>query len=281
MINTLLNCRGRILDTSKPVIMGILNVTPDSFFDGGKFSDENNIRTHVAKMVGEGAAIIDVGGVSSKPGSTMVTEKEEWSRLLPALKLLTKEFPDILVSVDTCRSGIALKSIESGAVMINDISGGVFDKKMFNALGGRDVPYIMMHMQGTPETMQKNPVYENVTNNVISFFVQQLKEARNAGIKDIIIDPGFGFGKTVEHNFQLLDDLSAFKILHCPIMAGLSRKSMINKTLSIKPEEALNGTTILNTIALLKGASILRVHDVKEAAQAATLTCRLKLNDVI
>lgn len=275
MINTLLNCRGRILNIAQPLAIGILNVTPDSFFDGGKFNDENNIFLQAGKMVAEGASVIDIGAVSSRPGAIEISEAEEWQRLEPALKLLTKKFPQLIISVDTCRSSIANKAISAGASIINDISGGIYDPHMFEVLGKLNVPYIMMHMQGTPQTMQAHPSYENVTIDLISFFTKQIQEARACGIKDIIIDPGFGFGKTTSHNFQLLKELSYFKVLNCPLLVGLSRKSMINQTLGIKAAQALNGTTVLNTIALMNGADFLRVHDVKEAIEAIKLTSLL------
>ncbi len=275
MINTLLNCRGRILNIAQPLAIGILNVTPDSFFDGGKFNDENNIFLQAGKMVAEGASVIDIGAVSSRPGAIEISEAEEWQRLEPALKLLTKKFPQLIISVDTCRSSIANKAISAGASIINDISGGIYDPHMFEVLGKLNVPYIMMHMQGTPQTMQAHPSYENVTIDLISFFTKQIQEARACGIKDIIIDPGFGFGKTTSHNFQLLKELSYFKVLNCPLLVGLSRKSMINQTLGIKAAQASNGTTVLNTIALMNGADFLRVHDVKEAIEAIKLTSLL------
>ena len=270
-MNTLLNCQGRILDLTQPVVMGILNVTPDSFFDGGKFNDENNIRMHVEKMLTDGASIIDIGAASSRPGAAPLSAEEEWMRLKPILKLLTKQFPDAFLSIDTFHSEVAARSIDSGATMINDITAGGTDDRMLKLLSGKNVPYIMMHMQGTPQTMQIDPRYENVSLEVIRFFVKKIENAFNHGIKDTIIDPGFGFGKTLAHNFSLLNDLNNFKVLNRPILVGLSRKSIINATLKIKAQEALNGTTVLNTIALLKGASILRVHDVKEAVEAIKL----------
>ena len=276
-MNTLLNCQGRILDLTQPVVMGILNVTPDSFFDGGKFNDENNIRMHVEKMLTDGASIIDIGAASSRPGAAPLSAEDEWMRLKPILKLLTKQFPDAFLSIDTFHSEVAGRSIDSGAKMINDITAGGTDDRMLKLLSGKNVPYIMMHMQGTPQTMQIDPQYENVSLEVIRFFVKKIENAFNHGIKDTIIDPGFGFGKTLAHNFSLLNDLSHFKVLNRPILVGLSRKSIINATLKIKAQEALNGTTVLNTIALLKGASILRVHDVKEAVEAIKLFSALNL----
>jgi dihydropteroate synthase len=270
MTNTLINCRGRLIDLSQPAIMGILNVTPDSFFDGGKFNEEKHRRNHVEKMINDGALFIDIGGATSKPGSKPVAAEEEWRRVLPALKMMASQFPETTVSIDTYHPEVANNAFKEGASIINDITAGR-NEKMFEIAAANSMPYIMMHMQGNPQTMQENPLYENVTSEVIQFFVTRIEKARHAGIKDIIIDPGFGFGKTNEHNFQLLKELSHFSILGLPIMAGLSRKSMINRTLDIKAVDALNGTTVLNTVALMNGAKILRVHDVREAAEAIKL----------
>lgn len=249
--------------------MGILNITPDSFYDGGKFNEESDRKARVEKMVTDGAAMIDIGAVSSRPGADDVSENEEWARLFPVLQMLQKYFPDVIVSVDTFRATIAKKAMNEGASVINDITGGN-DPEMFPVVAAEHAPYIMMHMQGNPKTMQKDPQYDDVTKEVMQFFVDRVSSARSAGINDIIIDPGFGFGKNVDHNFSLLKKLELFKVLG-PVMAGLSRKSVINKTLNIKAAEALNGTTVLNTIALMNGASILRVHDVKEAVECVNL----------
>ena len=262
------NCRGKLLNLTHPIVMGILNITPDSFFDGGKFTEEKLIISRVEKMLNDGAAIIDIGAVSSRPEAKDVSEKKELERLIPVLKTLVKKFPTAIFSVDTYRSIVARKAIETGAAIINDISGGSFDKKMFATVGELRVPYILMHMQGTPQTMQKNPSYQNVMKELMVFFQKKVVELKNCGVHDIIIDPGFGFGKTVEHNFEILRNLSLFKMLDFPLMAGVSRKSMINKILKITPEKALNGTTVLNTIALMNYSKILRVHDVKEAKEA-------------
>lgn len=257
---------------TKPIIMGILNVTPDSFYDGGKFNSEKDILLHVEKMIGEGATIIDIGVASTRPGAEEITEKHELERLLKVLNLIILHFPDTIISVDTYRSFIARAVIEKGAHIINDISGGTFDTNMFEVIAERQVPYIMMHIQGTPKNMQQNPQYENVVNEIKFFFQHQLTKLKQLGVtKNIILDPGFGFGKTLEHNYELLYHLNSFKDLGYSIMAGVSRKSMINKVLKIKPQNALNGTIILNTIALLNGANILRVHDVKEAAESIKL----------
>ena len=270
-----------MLDVNMPLVMGILNVTPDSFFDGGKFNDQTNIVNQVERMLADGAAIIDIGAVSSKPGAELVSEEEEIARLIPAVNLIHKEFPHAVLSVDTFRSSVAMLAIEKGASIINDISAGAVDKNMFAAIASLQVPYLIMHMQGTPQTMQLNPVYKNVTLEVMQFFVQQLKVLRGLGVKDVLIDPGFGFGKTTEHNYKLLQDLKSFQLFDCPVVVGVSRKGMINKVIDTKPEEALNGTTAVNTIALMNGANILRVHDVKEAVEAIKIVNKLnKVNTI-
>ncbi len=266
-----INCLGKLLDLTAPVVMGILNITPDSFFDGGKFSNENNMLQQVEKMLNEGAAIIDVGAVSTRPKAENISEEEELKRLIPVLKTILQHFPNTVLSVDTYRSHVAEVASENGAAIINDISAGEFDENMLATIARLNLPYIMMHIQGTPQTMQQNPTYENVTLDIIRFFVKKLELLRNLGVKDIIIDPGFGFGKTLEHNYQLLSSLHSFAILDCPVMVGVSRKSMINKVLQTKPENALNGTTVTNTIALMNGANILRVHDVKEAVEVVKI----------
>ncbi|MFI5219387.1 MAG: dihydropteroate synthase [Bacteroidia bacterium] len=265
------NCNDKLLDLSTPKVMGVLNLTPDSFFDGGKFMEEKKMLGQVEKMLNEGAAIIDVGAVSTRPGSKPVSIKTEIERLIPAMKTLVKKFPTAVFSADTFRSIVAVKAIEAGAAIVNDISGGEMDKKMFQTVGELKVPYILMHMKGTPQTMQKKPVYKDVVKELIDFFQKRIFQLRKAGVHDIIIDPGFGFGKTTKHNYEILRNLSLFKMLDCPVLVGISRKSMINKVLKTIPENALNGTTVLNTIALVNGAKILRVHDVKEAVEAVTL----------
>ncbi|HNR19976.1 MAG TPA: dihydropteroate synthase [Bacteroidia bacterium] len=268
----LLNVKGELREFKTPLVMGILNVTPDSFFDGGKFIEESHIANHIEQMVKDGADVIDVGGVSTRPGAVEISMEEEWKRVEPALKLLAEKHKGVLVSIDTYNSAIAKRSVESGAHIVNDIGGGTFDNKMFDVVAKLKVPYILMHMQGTPATMQQNPVYKNVTTDVIDFLAAQITRARSAGINDIIVDPGFGFGKTVEHNYALLKNLSFIKeMTGCEVLVGLSRKSMINKVLGIKPEDALNGTTALNMLALNNGAKILRVHDVKEAKECVKL----------
>ncbi len=255
--------------------MGILNVTPDSFYDGGRYDTEKEWLKQAEKMLGEGADIIDIGVVSTRPGTKEYSAKEEMEKLLPVLKSVKKKFPGIIISVDTYRSGVAEASADNGADMINDISGGTLDEKMFEIIAKLNLPYILMHIQGSPENMQKNPVYDDVVREIITFFSSQLNKLKKFGINDVIIDPGFGFGKTLDHNYTILGKLEMFRIFELPLLVGVSRKSMINKLLNISPDEALNGTTALNTIALLKGASILRVHDVKEAVQCVRIVEKL------
>lgn len=272
IIPELINCNGLLLSLSHPVVMGILNLTPDSFFDGGKFTDIRRMLHHAAEMVKKGATIIDIGSQSTRPGAKLISEKEEIKRLIQPLEILLKKFPEMIFSVDTFRSSVAKAAVEAGAHIINDISGGTMDKKMFKTAGKLYVPYILMHIKGTPQTMQNNPRYSNVVTEVIDFLQKRIYRLRNEGVKDIIVDPGFGFGKTLEHNFTLLNHLSEIRLITgCPLLAGISRKSMINKILGTTPAEALNGTTVMNTIALLKGADILRVHDVKEAVEAVKI----------
>ena len=266
-----LNCKGKIISLEKPLIMGIINATPDSFFEGHLNNSEEKVLEKVEKMIQEGADMIDIGGQSTRPGSKRVSLEDEIQRVIPYINFVHKNFPDTIISVDTYYSKVASLAVDSGASIVNDISSGNFDREMIPTVGKMKVPYICMHMQGTPETMQENPVYQNVTNEVINFFIKKTDECKKANIKDIIIDPGFGFGKTIPHNFKLLKDLQALKILNLPILAGLSRKGMIYKTLGTSAESALNGTTVLNTLALNNGASILRVHDVKEAKETITL----------
>lgn len=257
--------------------MGILNITPDSFYDGGKYKNELEILTQTEKMLHEGATFIDVGAYSSRPGAAHISEKEELSRILPVIDLLVKNFPEIILSVDTFRSEIAQKTIENGAAIINDISGGKMDENMFQTVADLQVPYILMHMLGTPQNMQQNPVYEDVTIDIITFFSKQIYKLHQLKVNDIIIDVGFGFGKTMKDNYVLLSNLSLFKQLDVPILAGISRKSMLYKPLKIAAKEALNATTVANTIALLNGASILRVHDVKEAVEAIKIVNQISL----
>lgn len=272
-----LNCRGRLLDLSTPVAMGIVNITPDSFHDGGKIRDEKTLLSLVERMLKDGAAIIDVGGQSTRPYSNRIEAQVEWNRIQTSIAAIRSHFAEAIISVDTFYAEVAQKAILSGASIINDISAGGFDKNIYSVAAEAEAPYIAMHMQGEPLTMQDNPVYSNVLEEVLHYFVQRIQQIKKAGVHDIIIDPGFGFGKTVEHNFTLLKNLNVFPMLGYPVLAGLSRKSMITKVLNIKNEDALNGTTALNTIALVNGASILRVHDVKEAVQTINLVQKLQM----
>ena len=273
-----INLNGNLMDLSTPKIMGILNVTPDSFYDGGMFDSNKKILDHVEKMLTDGADIIDVGGYSSRPGAKEVKLKDEIKRVVPTIELIKKEFNESTISVDTFRSEVALQAVNSGASIINDISGGDLDPNMFNCVAELNVPYIIMHMQGNPKNMQNNPLYENVIVEIIENLSKKVFKAKEAGVIDVIIDPGFGFGKTIEHNYKILRELSFFKELDCPILVGLSRKSMIYSLLEEKPENVLNGTTCLNTVSILNGANILRVHDVKEAKEVIKLTNFLNKN---
>ena len=273
-----INCKGNLIDLSTPKVMGILNITPNSFFDGGKYKDESIILNRVEKMLNDGASFIDIGAYSSKPGAEFVSEEEELARLLPVLELILLKFPEILLSIDTFRSEVAKKCIENGAAIINDISAGLLDEKMIETISKLQVPYIMMHMKGNPETMQSLANYEDVVKEMMFYFSERINKARSFGLNDIIIDPGFGFAKTIEHNYEIMQKLDFFSILELPVLVGISRKSMIYKVLENTPEEALNGTTILNTIALQKGANILRVHDVKEAVECIKINSVLNAN---
>lgn len=264
-----INCKGKLISLDKPLVMGILNVTPDSFYDGGKYTEKEQILNRVGHIIDEGATIVDVGAYSSKPNAAEVSEKEEITRLTSALEIIRKKFPEICISVDTFRSNIARFVVENFEVdIINDIYAGLADEKMFETISDLNIPYIMMHIQGTPQTMQNNPQYEDVVLDIIKFFSERINKATLLGINDIIIDPGFGFGKTIDQNYELLKRLDEFSIVDYPILVGISRKSMIYKSLNITPEESLTGTIALNTIALQKGAKILRVHDVNEAVEA-------------
>ena len=251
--------------------MGVLNVTPDSFFDGGKYEDVNALLDQVEKMILDGATIIDVGGMSSRPGAEIIDAAEELNRVIPIIKKIKEHFPDVIISIDTVRSKVAQESVMAGASIINDISAGSIDEKMFETVAELNVPYILMHMRGKPEDMQQNPDYQDVTKTVLDFFIKKVGELRALGVKDIILDPGFGFGKSIQHNYQLLQNFAIFEILDLSLLAGVSRKSMIYKVINSTPQEALNGTTVLNTFALERGAKILRVHDVKEAKETITL----------
>ena len=268
-----LRIKGGLFDVNSPIVMGILNVTPDSFYAGSRcYENEEIIRRRVRQIIDEGAEIIDIGGYSSRPNAADVSPQEEWERLEIGLRIIKEESPEAIISVDTFRATVAEKCIDKyGVDIINDISAGQLDSDMIPLVGACDVPYIMMHMRGTPDTMMSMTDYEDVVADILAFFSEKINEASNAGINDIIIDPGFGFSKTVEQNYELLAKLSAFKMLDLPILAGVSRKSMIYKLLSITPDESLNGTTVVNTLALLGGASILRVHDVRQAVEAVTI----------
>lgn len=266
-----INCKGQLIDLSQPKVMGILNLTPNSFFDGGRYSSEKEILVKVEKMLAEGATFIDIGAYSSKPGAEFVSEEEELNRIVPVVQLLVKHFQEILISIDTFRSEVARVCIENGAAMINDISAGNLDDKMLEVIAQYNVPYIMMHMRGTPETMQSMTEYEDVLKEVLFYFSERISKARGLGINDLIVDPGFGFAKNIAQNYEVLQKLELFHHLELPLLIGISRKSMIHKTLGITADEALNGTTVLNTIALSKGAQILRVHDVQEAVECVKL----------
>ncbi len=271
-----INCRGNLIDLSSPKVMGIINVTPDSFYDGGKTFSEKEILKQAEKMLSEGATFLDIGGYSTRPGAEEISETEEIKRIVEAIESILKNFPEILISIDTFRSEVAKKAVEAGSAIVNDVSGGTLDAEMHKTVAKLKVPYILMHIRGTPKTMTKHTEYKNVTFEVLKDLSEKIALARAEGINDIIADPGFGFAKTREQSFQLLNNLELFKNLEIPILAGLSRKSMIYKTLATSTENALNGTTSLNTIALLKGASILRVHDVKEAVECVKLFENLK-----
>lgn len=271
-----LNCQGRLLDISGPLVMGILNLTPDSFFDGGKYSSIDAVLEQTEKILKEGAAIVDIGGMSSRPGAVLISEEEELSRVLPAVEVIVKQFPHAIISVDTFRAAVAKQTVAAGASIINDIYAGRFDEMMFETVAMLGTPYIIMHMQGNPSNMQKAPTYDDVTREVLDFFIPKIGQLRSLGVKDIVIDPGFGFGKSLEHNYQLLNNLHIFRITDLPILAGVSRKSMICKVLGVKPELALNGTTALHMVALQQGARLLRVHDVKEAVETIKLWQQLE-----
>ena len=267
-----LNVRGKLLSLEKPIVMGILNITPDSFYDGGKWNTNLSETTEQAgKMLEAGATIIDVGGYSSRPGAQHITEQEELDRVLPVITSISRAFPDAIISIDTFRSNIAKQAVEAGAGLVNDISGGEQDSKMFETVADLQVPYILMHMRGTPKNMQKMTQYKNLLKEMLVYFNEKVSILQKLGCKDVVIDPGFGFAKNLEQNYWLLSHLDNFKILNLPILVGVSRKSMIYKKLGVKPKDALNGTTALNTLALHKGAKILRVHDVTEAVEIIKL----------
>jgi dihydropteroate synthase len=272
-----LNCKGRLVVIDKPVVMGIINATPDSFFAGSRKASADAIVTQAGLMLEEGAGMIDIGGQSTRPGSVPVSEEEELARVITGIEAIHSHFPACIISVDTYYAKVAKEAVEAGASIINDISAGSLDPSMIKTVASLQVPYILMHMQGEPQTMQQTPHYDNVTLEVFDFFTSKLAELQKAGITDIILDPGFGFGKTIAHNFELLNQLATFQILEKPLLIGLARKGTVYKTLNTSAENALNGTTVLNTIALMKGAGILRVHDVKAAVEAITLVEATKI----
>lgn len=272
-----LNCRGTLLSLQSPQVMGILNVTPDSFFDGGRYTRQDALLRQAEQMLKEGAAILDIGGMSSRPGAELISVEEELQRVLPSIEALHQAFPEAILSIDTIRGRVAEEAVGAGAAIVNDISAGAFDESMYPTVARLQVPYILMHMKGSPKTMQDNPDYEDVVQTVLDFFIAEVGKLRALDVHDIVLDPGFGFGKTVEHNYQLLKQMHLFKILDLPLLAGLSRKSMINKVLKTKPEHALNGTTALNMVALQQGAKILRVHDVRPAMEAVKLWQQLEM----
>lgn len=264
------------MDLSEPRVMGIINVSPDSFYAGSKYREENTALQAAEKMISAGADILDIGGMSSRPGAAIIHLDDELERVLPPIKAIVRHFPEAIISIDTVRGEVARQAIAEGAAIVNDISAGKFDRQMFETVARLDVPYILMHMQGEPANMQANPTYTDVVRDILDFFIEKVGQLRALGVKDIILDPGFGFGKTVAHNYDLLNRMDAFKVMDLPVLAGLSRKSMICKALEVDPAGALNGTTALHMAALLNGAEILRVHDVKEAKECIKLYQHLK-----
>jgi dihydropteroate synthase len=274
-IKSTLNCKGRLLSLEQPVVMGILNITPDSFFDGGTLHSSAAAMQRAGEMISGGASILDIGGYSTRPGARDVPVREELTRIIPVIEGIAKNFPDCFISVDTFRAQVAREAIMAGAHIINDVSGGDDDPLMFETVASFKVPYILMHKKGHINTMQQNPEYTNVVEEVMDSFHPKIHLLKQLGVSDVVLDPGFGFGKTIEHNFELLNRLDEFHIFGLPVLAGLSRKSTVYRTLGITAKEALNGTTVLHTIALLKGAQILRAHDVKEAMECITLTSKL------
>lgn len=273
-----INCKGKLIDLSVPKVMGILNVTPDSFFDGGKYSERDAIVARAEEILGEGADFIDIGGYSSRPGASDVPESEEMSRVVDAVRTVVDAFPDAIISVDTFRSSVAKATVDAGAAIINDISAGSLDPQMMPTVAELRVPYIMMHMRGTPSTMTQFTEYDHVVTDMMKYFSGKILEARSYGISDLILDPGFGFSKTLEQNYEVMNHLDIFRQCGLPILVGVSRKSMLTKLLNVNPESALNGTTALHMASLMKGASILRVHDVKEAVECIRIWKALERN---
>lgn len=277
MFPTYINVKGRLLDLSVPKVMGILNVTPDSFYAGSRMQTEEDIAARARQIIAEGASIIDIGAYSSRPNAEHISAEEEMKRLRTGLEILNRNHPDAVISVDTFRADVAEWCVkEYGVAVINDIAAGEMDNRMFRTVARLGVPYIMMHMQGTPQDMQKEPRYENLIKDVFLYFSRKVQQLRDLGVKDIILDPGFGFGKTLEHNYKLMAHLEEFRIFELPLLVGVSRKSMIYKLLGGTPQDSLNGTTVLDTVALMKGANILRVHDVREAVEAVRITEKIK-----
>lgn len=274
-----INCKGTLIDLSVPKVMGILNCTPDSFFDGGSYKNESDFLKQAEKLLTDGADFIDIGAYSSKPNADFVSEEEEITRMVPVVELVLKHFPDTLISVDTFRAAVVKASVESGAAIVNDIAAGMLDDKMLETVAKLKVPYIMMHMRGTPQTMVKLTQYDDIVKEILEYFAERIDSARHLGIDDIIIDPGFGFAKTLAQNYEVLNKMELFQMTDVPLLAGMSRKSMIYKLLDTTPQEALNGTTVLNTLALTKGAKILRVHDVKEAVETIKIYNQLGITN--
>lgn len=270
-----INCRGRLLDLSTPIVMGVINVNEDSFYADSRSLDAEVVLEKASKMLSEGASILDLGAMSSRPGATIIDEETEVNRLIPVIRTLLNEFPDVIISIDTMHSTVAKACVDHGACIINDISAGNYDAKMMETVANLNVPYVMMHMQGLPSDMQLNPSYDDVVMDILKYFVKKVHLAKSIGIKDIILDPGFGFGKTLDHNYELMKSLEQFLIFEYPVLVGISRKSMINKLLNIKAADALNGTTALHMFALQKGAKILRVHDVNEAVECIKIYQKL------
>lgn len=275
----MISCKGKLIDLSTPRVMGILNITPDSFYEGSRLESTEAALKKAEQMIDEGADFLDIGGMSTRPGSEVLSETDELKRVIPVIEIILKNFPETLISIDTWRSKVALEAVEAGAAIVNDISAGSLDSELFQTVAKFNVPYILMHMQGTPQTMQQNPVYKDVVLEVNQFLSEKIFELRKLGVSDIILDPGFGFGKTLAHNYSLLKNLNLIGYGEFPILAGLSRKSMIKKLLDVDEKNALNGTTTVNMIALQNGANILRVHDVKEAKQCVEIWKELKTVD--
>lgn len=274
---TYINVKGRLLDLTTPQVMGILNVTPDSFYSGSRMQTQEEIAVRARQIIDEGASIIDIGAYSARPNAEHITAGEEMNRLRTGLEIVNRNHPDAIVSVDTFRADVAEQCVKDyGVAIVNDIAAGEMDDRMFETVARLGVPYIMMHMQGTPQNMQKEPHYDNLIKEVFIYFARKVQQLRDLGMKDIILDPGFGFGKTLEHNYELMAHLEEFSIFELPLLVGVSRKSMIYKLLGVTPQDALNGTTVLDTVALMKGANILRVHDVREAVEAVRIVEKLR-----